>query len=82
MKEGDLSFTDSNKIVRMADILETMGAVGCLSGSCLLENITIEEAIKNLKENYKSILLNFPILRLRFERKMDLTIGKFLQIQN
>ena len=76
MKEDNLSFSDSNTILRMGDLIETMGAVGCLSGSCLLENITIEEAIKNLKKNYKNILTDYPILRLRFEKKDELDYWK------
>ena len=60
-------FEDSGKIIRVGDCLETNTIRSWLSASGTLPKsiISSEEALKNLKNKYLSILKDYPTLRIK-----------------
>ena len=66
-----LTFEDSGKILTIADTLEGGAANGWLSasGTVLKSTITVEDCLKNLKKHYKTILTDYPTLRLKIITK-------------
>ncbi|ORX79183.1 hypothetical protein BCR32DRAFT_294584 [Anaeromyces robustus] len=69
-----ISFEDSGKFLRLGDCLETNTARTWISASGTLQKsvITAENAIENIKKHYKTILIDYPTLRLKLVTKDNL----------
>jgi len=69
-----ITFDDSGKIFRLGDSLETDGDTATISASGITSNsvITSEEGLNNLRKNYKSLLTDYPTLRIKMYIKNDL----------
>ena len=69
-----ISFEDNGKLIRLADSIEACGANQWLSASGTIpkSQFTPEQCLNNLKKNYKSILVDFPSLRLKLIKKENL----------
>ena len=70
----DICFEDSGKTIRLADSIETSGIIQWLSASGTIPKtkFTAVQCFNNLKKNYKSLLLDYPPLRLKLITKEDL----------
>ena len=62
-----ITFEDSGKLLRVGDCLETNTVKCWLSASGTLSKtiITSEDFLKHLKDHYKSILTDYPTLRIK-----------------
>lgn len=67
-------FEDSGNLIRVGDCLETNTARTWLSASGTVSKsvITAEDALKNIKNHYKTILTDFPTLRIKLINKDNL----------
>ena len=70
----EISFEDSGKTIRLADSIEGCGVVQWLSasGTVLKSKFTAQQCFDNLKKHYKSLLLDYPPLRLKLLKKEKL----------
>jgi len=65
--ESLITFEDSGKLIRVGDCLETNTVMSWLSASGTLSKsvISAEDFLQNLKKNYKTILMEYPTLRIK-----------------
>ena len=70
----DVSFEDSGKTIRLSDSIERCGVVQWLSASGTVpkSKFTAKQCYDNLKSHYKSLLLDYPPLRLKLLMKDNL----------
>ena len=63
----NISFKDSGKLLRILDSIEKSPLAAWINVSGTIPNsiITPEEAFKNISQNYKKLLQEFPTLRLK-----------------
>lgn len=67
-----ISFKNSGNLLRLADSLETNAVMGWLSASGTIiapSSLTIDDALQNIKKNYKTILMDYPTLRIKMITK-------------
>lgn len=69
-----ITFEDSGKTLRLSDSIENCGLIQWLSASGTIpkSKFTAEKCYENLKNSYKSILIDFPTLRLKLVKKDNL----------
>ena len=66
-----ISFEDSGKLLREGDSLETGPVMGWLSASGTIKKsiITAKQCLENLRQHYKTILMDYPTLRIKLIMK-------------
>ena len=67
----EISFSDSNEFIRMANFNEKNTHGSWLYASCNLDKVTPEQAIQNLKNKFIYLLTNFKILRLILKKENE-----------
>jgi len=75
----NITFKNSGELLRLADSLETVEVMVWLSVSGTIDKsrITAEDALKNIKNNYKAMLTDFPVFRLKLITKDDLQYWQY-----
>lgn len=69
-----ITFEDSGKFIRVGDCLETNTVRSWLSASGTVAKsvVTAEDALQHIKKHYKTILTDFPTLRIKLVYKDNL----------
>ena len=67
----EINFKNKNEFIRAVNYNEKNTHGSWLFASCNLDKITLEEAIKNLKNKFIFLLAQAPILRLIIKKEKE-----------